>query len=71
MLQAVDTVKSAVDDLYAGLSDEQKAQFESIGPARDLAQASASSEEGAPVSRHYRHRRQASVVGLVRRLIGF
>ena len=75
MLQAVETVKSALDDLYAELSDEQKAQFESIGPARDVAQtpasnASAASDDTAPGSRHH-HRHHASVVGLVRRLIGF
>jgi hypothetical protein len=69
MLQAVETVKSALDDLYAELSDEQKAQFESIGPARDVTQASAP-DETAP-SRHTHHRHHASVVGLVRRLIGF
>ena len=70
MLQAVETVKSALDDLYAELSDEQKAQFEAIGPARDVAQASAS-DDTAPSSRHSHHRHHASVVGLVRRLVGF
>jgi hypothetical protein len=34
MLQAVKSVRSALDDLYAKLSDEQKAQFETIGPLR-------------------------------------
>ncbi len=73
MLQAVETVKSALDSLYSELSDEQKAQFESIGPGRDVAQtASASSgDDSAPAPRHTRHRHHASVVGLVRRLIGF
>jgi hypothetical protein len=74
MLQSVETVKSALDDLYAELSDEQKAQFESIGPARDVAPTPASnasaSDDTAPASRHH-HRHHASVVGLVRRLIGF
>jgi hypothetical protein len=73
MLQAVETVKPALDDLYAELSDEQKAQFESIGPGREPSQASASDETAAPAPRHhYYHRRHhANVVGLVRRLIGF
>ena len=72
MLQAVETVKSALDSLYSELSDEQKAQFEAIGPGRDVAQASASAgDDNAPVSRHSRHRHHANVVGLVRRLIGF
>jgi hypothetical protein len=34
MLQAVKLVRSALDDFYATLSDEQKAQFEAIGPRR-------------------------------------
>jgi hypothetical protein len=34
MLQAVKLVGSALDDFYATLSDEQKAQFEAIGPRR-------------------------------------
>jgi hypothetical protein len=34
MLQAVKLVRSALDDFYGALSDEQKAQFEAIGPRR-------------------------------------
>jgi hypothetical protein len=34
MLQAVKLVRPALEDFYATLSDEQKAQFESIGPRR-------------------------------------
>jgi hypothetical protein len=34
MLQAVKLVRSSLDDFYATLSDEQKAQFEAIGPRR-------------------------------------
>jgi len=34
MLQVVKSVRSALDDFYATLSDEQKAQFEAIGPRR-------------------------------------
>jgi hypothetical protein len=34
MLEAVKTVRSALNDFYATLSDEQKAQFESIGRQR-------------------------------------
>ena len=34
MLQAVKAVRSALDDFYATLNDEQKAQFEAIGPQR-------------------------------------
>src|SRR6202034_529462 len=55
----------ALDSLYSELSDEQKAQFEAIGPGRDVAQASASSDDVGPASHHTRHRHHASVVGLV------
>jgi LTXXQ motif family protein len=34
MLQAVKEVRAALEDFYATLNDEQKAQFEGIGPKR-------------------------------------
>ena len=34
MLQAVKSVRTALENFYATLSDEQKAQFEAIGPKR-------------------------------------
>ncbi len=34
MLQAVKQVRAALEDFYATLDDEQKAQFEAIGPRR-------------------------------------
>jgi hypothetical protein len=34
MLQAVKLVRAALDDFYATLSDEQKFEFEAIGPRR-------------------------------------
>jgi hypothetical protein len=34
MLEAVKLVSSALDDFYDTLSDQQKAQFEAIGPKR-------------------------------------
>jgi hypothetical protein len=34
MLQSVKLVRTALDDFYTMLSDEQKAQFEAIGPRR-------------------------------------
>ena len=37
MLQAVKGVHAALDDFYGRLSDEQKAQFEAIGPRRSAA----------------------------------
>jgi LTXXQ motif family protein len=37
MLQAVKSVRAALDEFYGKLSDEQKAQFETIGPLRATA----------------------------------
>ena len=34
MLEAVKTVRAALNEFYATLTDEQKAQFEAIGPRR-------------------------------------
>jgi hypothetical protein len=34
MLEAVKLVGGALDDFYTTLSDQQKAQFEAIGPRR-------------------------------------
>jgi hypothetical protein len=65
MLKAVETVRAALDDLYGDLTDEQKAQFEAIGPGRSGA---ASSDESTSTPRHYR-RHHASIGGIVRRLI--
>jgi Spy/CpxP family protein refolding chaperone len=70
MLQAVVTVKSALDDLYKDLTDEQKAQFEAIGPDR-TASLSPSGETATSSGRHYRRHRHASIGGVVRRLISF
>jgi len=69
MLESVEIVRAALDDLYGDLTDEQKAQFEAIGPGRTV---SSSSDESAPTSsRHYRRHHHASIGGIVRRLISF
>jgi hypothetical protein len=49
MLQAVKLVRSALDDFYGTLNDEQKAQFEAIGPRR-----TASSDLPQTMRRHSR-----------------
>lgn len=60
MLEAVKTVRTALDDFYGKLSDEQKAQFEAIGPRR----AASSDRSGATRSHVRRH--HASVDGMIR-----
>ena len=51
MLQAVKLVSSALDDFYGTLSDEQKANFDAIGP-----QLTPQSDQPA-VKRSHHHRR--------------
>jgi LTXXQ motif family protein len=65
MLQAVETVKAALEDFYQDLTDEEKAQFEAIGPGRTVS----SSGEATTTSRHYRRRHHANIGGIVRRII--
>jgi hypothetical protein len=62
MLQAVKTVRTALDDFYGQLTDEQKAQFEAIGPGR-------TTSLGEPASTQARRRHHASIGGVIRRLI--
>jgi hypothetical protein len=64
MLQAVTTVRTALDDFYGKLSDEQKAQFEAIGPGRTQP-----SGQVAPTAQAHYRRHHASIGGIVRRLI--
>jgi hypothetical protein len=59
MLQAIKSVRTALDDFYGKLTDEQKAQFEAIGPGRSAASSA------APV-RIRRHRYHAGINGFIR-----
>jgi len=65
MLQAVKTVRTALDDLYGKLSDEQKAQFEAIGP-RHTALSDQPADQPAIAQAHVRHHHHVSIAGLVR-----
>jgi hypothetical protein len=60
MLQAVKSVRAALDDFYGSLSDEQKAQFEAIGPRRGAASGSSDATQT-----HFR-RHHASIGGIIR-----
>jgi hypothetical protein len=46
MLQAIKLVRSALDNFYGTLSDEQKAQFEAIGPQRTASSDQPETMEG-------------------------
>jgi hypothetical protein len=63
MLQAVKTVRAALDDFYGKLSDEQKAQFEAIGP-----RYTGTSDQPATAQTHSR-RHHGSIGGIIRRLM--
>ena len=63
MLQAVKTVRSALDDFYGQLSDEQKASFEAIGPQR----TSQANPSAAGQTRSYR--RHVGVGSVIRQLL--
>jgi hypothetical protein len=67
MLQAVKTVRAALDDFYGKLSDEQKAQFEAIGPARAAPSGQpTASDQSTPTRTHVRRHHHAGIPGIIR-----
>jgi len=64
LLQAVKTVRAALDNFYATLTDEQKAQFEAIGPRHTVL-----ADQPAAAQTHYRRRHHASIGGIIRHFI--
>jgi hypothetical protein len=62
MLQAVKTVRSALDEFYASLNDEQKANFDAIGAQR----AGRDTTQIDEPQRSRRHRRGHGVVSVDR-----
>lgn len=66
MLQAVTTVRSALNDFYGELSDEQKARFEALGPQR-----TSQSDQQQVTTRHTNvHRRGVVGIGYILRHLG-
>ena len=72
MLQAIGTVRPALDKFYGLLSDEQKAAFDAIGPEQDGAKAAMTTgTDEAPHARHHRHHRYGlNVPRMVFRMMG-
>jgi hypothetical protein len=67
MLQAVKTVRAALDDFYGKLSDEQKAQFEAIGPGRSVLSGQPNaSDQPAPARTRGRRHHHAGIPGILR-----
>jgi hypothetical protein len=76
MLQAVKTVRAALNDFYGQLNDEQKAQFEAIGPAlAGSSDQSGSSNQPnasyqpAPTRTHVRRHHHAGIPGILRHIM--
>lgn len=71
MQQAVKTVSVALNDFYGKLTDEQKAQFEAIGPKQagvNVTDNSSASDDGAS-DQPRRRRHHASLRGIIRHFI--
>ena len=54
MLQAIRTIRPALETFYNSLTDEQKAAFDAIGPERNRASSALAEERGFPRSHHRR-----------------
>jgi len=71
MLQAIVTVRPALDNFYNALTDEQKAAFDAIGPERSGAtSALADDRDEAPRRHNRRHHHGYSVGGMIFRMMG-
>jgi hypothetical protein len=70
MLQAIVTVRPALENFYNSLTDEQKAAFDAIGPERDHANTELADGAGDGPRRHHRHRHGYSVGGMIFRMMG-
>lgn len=73
MLQAIGTVRPALDTFYNSLSDEQKAAFDAIGPEQDGGKTAIAAASDEP-ARHHHHRHHhhygLNVPGMVFRMMG-
>ena len=70
MLQAIGTVRPALDNFYNSLTDEQKAAFDTIGPERTRATTASADDRGeAPRRYHRRHHHGYSIGGMIQRMM--
>jgi hypothetical protein len=70
MLQAIVTVRPALENFYNSLTDEQKAAFDGIGPERERANTALADGTGDAPRRHHRHRHGYSIGGMIYRMMG-
>lgn len=75
MLQAVKTVRAPLDSFYGSLTDEQKANFDAIGPKRmssaDRSTTVQNDDEAPRRSHSRRHRHYGNVDYMIRRMMSF
>jgi hypothetical protein len=74
MLQAVKTVRAPLDSFYGSLSDEQKANFDGIGPKRASAadeNTLAQNDDDPPRRAHGRRHHHGNVEFMIRRMMSF
>jgi hypothetical protein len=71
MLQAILTMRPALDNFYNSLTDEQRAAFDAIGPERNGVNiALAADRDESPRHHHRSHRHGYSVGGMIFRMMG-
>jgi hypothetical protein len=71
MLQAIGTVRPALETFYNSLTDEQKAAFDAIGPDRNgVTTAVDTARDESPRPHHHRHQHGYSVDGMIFRMMG-
>ena len=68
MLQAIGTIRPALDDFYNSLTDEQKAAFDAIGPERSGTNTPTAERDEAPRHAHHRHH-YYSIGGMIFRMM--
>jgi len=70
MLQAIVTVRPALDNFYNLLTDEQKAAFDAIGPEHNGATTALTEDTNEAPRRHHRHHHHGySVGGMIFRMM--
>jgi hypothetical protein len=69
MLQAVKTVRVALDDFYGKLNDEHKAQFEAIGPARAGPSGQPTASDQPTTRTHVHRHHHAGIPGIIRHIM--
>src|SRR5262249_9395714 len=70
LLQAIVTVRPALDNFYNSLTDEQKAAFDAIGPDRSGATNALAADREESPRPHHRRRHGYSVGGMIFRMMG-